>query len=485
MALTYDYGIDFGTTNSTATAFDTTGGYNSVQFYEYHDGKQRPIPSVVAIDSKTGKVAAVGREAWNKRQEFEETCEYISSVKSLLGDETWNKRIGRKNWNVEGLARLIFLELIKSAESLEGDMRKATIAIPVDLDSDARKMLRHAAESAGIDVESFISESTAAFFADYEDLRSAESVAVFDWGGGTLDVSVLSHKRGRISEIATNNLRKAGDVIDRMIAERVHANIAHDFGLDRAFEDMDPRDQDALVVTAERAKIAMSTRDRYEMVLYDYGGLETVDYTVEYGWFSENIAKLIDEAMECFDTALSQAGKTPASIDRVILVGGSSNLRPLRDRMLERFGDRLYLPEKPEWSISKGAAQLSHYRGKYYAAQDVGLILADGSYYPLLVKGECVNDWKKSIYFGVTDVSETVRVIFSGSADIDDEPGHRQVLEVPGYRFLEERLLLEAEVTKDLIFKVSMRSTMRPKRDMRVWSYRKLKLTYEIGAGSW
>ena len=162
------------------------------------------------------------------------------------------------------------------------------------------------------------------------------------------------------------------------------------------------------------------------------------------------------------------------------MVGGSSNIGPLLERLDERFGDRLYFPDETVWSISSGAAQLSYLPGRHLCAQNVGLRLADGSYFPLISEGDSASGWKKELTFGLVDTSQEIRVVFAGSKDIEESESHANSIKVPGYAFLEEQLKLIAEIDENMIFRVRMKSSMRPDRDERIWEYDQLKLSYEL-----
>ena len=477
MALGKSFGIDFGTTNSSVVQYVTASGVG--EFISYGDDEGRPIPSIVAIDKKTGEVH-VGRDAWNRRTELEESCICIPSIKTLLDDKSWKRVIAGRTWTVIDIATEV-LKVLKDAAENRGDrFASATLAMPIGLSATARNLLRKAAKRAGINVETFVSEPTAAFFANYDELKSAKHVVIFDWGGGTLDVSVVKHSNGRLTELATNGMPIAGDYIDELMAQKVHTLIARDKGEKVSFDEMSPHDRDMLIVRCERAKRALSEEDDVKITLNRYGNLGVVRRLVTYEWFEEVVSSTVDKAMACLEKAIKESGEPEGNIDRVVLVGGSSNLGPLYDRMERRFGDKLFFPEETVWSISRGASLLSHMPGGYTAAQDVGIILADGSYYPLLCVGESVAGWHKGVDFGITDTSESLRVVFSGSRDIDASEQRFKLVDVPGYRFLEERLRLDAEIDCDLVFRVRLKSSMRPERDTKVWEYGSLKLSYGL-----
>ena len=262
------YGSDFGTTSSAVVGYMVMD-HKPEQFL-YGDDEGRPIPSVVAINKTSGEIIT-GREAWDKKMELSETCEYFSSIKSVLDRDT-RYTIAGHEWTTVEIAAELFKALKTSVQERTGnELSTATIAIPIGFSPEKRDRLREAAGKAGITVNSFISEPTAAFFANYEELRSSSIVAVFDWGGGTLDVSILKNENGRISELATAGSNIAGDYIDNKIAQRIHAEIVRKKGIELAFADMPSSAQDMMRVRSERAKRALGDDDTATISINNYG----------------------------------------------------------------------------------------------------------------------------------------------------------------------------------------------------------------------
>ena len=299
--LKYYFGIDFGTTNSATVGYVVMD--QKPERVQYGDDEGRPIPSVVAIDKKSGEVFT-GRNAWDRKMELSETCEYISSVKTILDSEQ-KKEIAGKEWSVVDMATEVFRCLKENVLDRTGiEMKNATVAIPVGFSSDKRSKLRQAAKNAGINIRSFISEPTAAFFANYNELKSASLAVVFDWGGGTLDVSVLQHTNGRISELSAVGHSIAGDDIDQKIAERLHAKIARKKGKEISFSDMPSSAQDMMRVRAERAKRMLGDDDTATISINNYGDYGACRETLEYDWFADIVAPEVDMAMECLEKAI-------------------------------------------------------------------------------------------------------------------------------------------------------------------------------------
>jgi molecular chaperone DnaK len=475
--LRYRFGIDFGTTNSATVGYAFMG--SKYEQLLYGDDEQRPVPSVVAVHKKTGEVFT-GRKAWERRQELSQDCEFITSVKSLLNSE-WSKMIAGKKWTAVEVAAEVFKGLQKNVHDRTGIvMDEAVVAIPVGLSAGKRRLLREAAALAGLKISSFISEPTAAFFANYPDIRNDNTVVVFDWGGGTLDVSVLKHNDGKIFELATGGHPEAGDAIDLKIAEKVHARIARKKKINISFEDMPAVNRDMMLVRSERAKRALYDDDTATISINNYGEFGAVRETLDYDWFSEIISTYVDKAIECFDRVVSESGVGINNIDRIIMVGGSSNLRPLTEKLDSRYGDRLYFPEETMWNVGTGAAMLSATPGGYYSNQKIGVILSDNTLFPLLKENEKIEKWSARHHFAIVDTNQEARFIFGGSADLEQDDDKYVTLQVPAYVFLQEQIILDANIDDDLVFNVIASSTMRTEEYRRIWKYERLKCYYQL-----
>lgn len=472
------FGIDFGTTSSATVGYMVMDNHTPEEFL-YGDDEGRPIPSVVAIDEKTGEVFT-GREAWDKKMQLSESCKYISSVKTILAeDRSYN--IAGKEWNPVDIAAELFKALKTQVKERTGvDLKSSTVAIPVGFSAEKRKKLRMAAHKAGINIENFISEPTAAFFANYEELRSSSIVVVFDWGGGTLDVSVLRNENGRISELSTVGNDVAGDCIDEKIARRMHAKIARKKGKEITFDDMPASAKDLMLVKAERAKRALGDDDTATISINNYGPYGACREIIDYDWFADIVAPEVKMAMDCLKKAIDQSGVGLGNIDRIVMVGGSSNLGPLLDKMEDVYEDKLYFPEETMWNVGQGAARLDMTPGNYCSNQSVGIVLSDNKYFELLSPNTELDHWSNECHFGIVDTDKEARFIFGGSPDIDESPEKFKVLPVPAYRFLQEKIGVKAFVDNDMVFRVEARSSMRPKEYKRVWEYSQLKCYYKL-----
>lgn len=469
------YGIDFGTTSSAVVELLALDD-NDFKLLNKGDNQGRPIPSVVAINKITGEVV-VGREAKDKKYELMNNSVYIPSIKMHLGEE-WKTEIAGKEWTVVDVAAEIFKGL---KENTRGEMEKAVVAVPIGFSANKRYAIRKAAQIAGIEIASFVSEPTAAFFSNYEHLCSCHNVVVFDWGGGTLDISVIRHENGKIEEMATGGLNIAGNNIDEKLARKVHEKICRKRGLNISYENVPATDKDNLIKRAEEIKIQFSDGEEDELTvrLNHYCNLQIIRETVTYDWFKEIIMPEISQAIGVMKEAIKNAGLNNENIDRILMTGGSSGLYPLYESLSAEYTDeKLWWTEENMWDVGKGTAMLSKRKGCYHSNQDVFLVMSNGSHFPLIQKGNEITHDVRNAFFGLTDQSEEVRLVFGGSEDLKDYA----IFAAKAYGFLEEKIKMTYQVTENLIFQVKVISDRvgNDKEYLGTWEYDKLKLYYTL-----
>jgi len=188
----------------------------------------------LVVDKNTGDVQC-GREVWEHRERYlsqPHRYHVISSVKTELESPTVVQVLPGE-WTKPRLVSQILKHLSERRRRTYGGgsgISKATFSVPVGMSPFARRILREAAGIAEIEVTSFVKESTAALVREWDTLRACAYVVVFDWGGGTLDVSVLEIRGDGISELWTKGLASAGIHIDRELAKVVHRRIMHERG---------------------------------------------------------------------------------------------------------------------------------------------------------------------------------------------------------------------------------------------------------------
>ena len=474
-------GIDFGTTNSAAISFLDEG--KLIGRYEHGDDEGTPFPSIVGIHKVTGEVIT-GREAKNSRIELSTQYEFFTSIKSIIDKEEYYSVAGKK-WTPVALATEILKGLKNEIKRKNVDAKSVVMAVPVGFSPKKKMKLREAAQNAGLTIETFISEPTAALVSNYDKMKMFNNIAVFDWGGGTLDVSILHIENGRVEEITTDGMNMAGDNIDRKIAEQMHKKYCLNRGVIKSFEEVDGKSRDRLIVKSEAAKIALSEGDEMASVLvpnYDNNGVFR-DY-VEYELFEELVQPEVDEAINCQNRAIKKGKLNRANIDAILCVGGSSRLKPFREKVIELYGEeKVIYPDKVMWNIAEGAAIISmtNSAGGYGMNQDIGLILSNGSFYPLLKKGQRIPCKEKKINFASVTDEKSVRFLVTDAEDplkrTFEEP---IVIDRDGQGFMSEQFEVSCFVDPDLLLRFRVRSTEFMKKYLYMWTYNKLNIYYQI-----
>jgi len=232
-------------------------------------------------------------------------------------------------------------------------------AIPVGFSPAKRKALRQAASQAGIHIRGFVSEPTAAIFRSFHEVQQWPHVAVFDWGGGTLDISVVNIQGDVVREIATIPKQLGGDILDRLLAEWAHAQILKEKGAaDMPFSGMDSRYRDTLISHCETAKRMLAEEDEFTISLPRYGKYGTVNLTITAAQFTRLMQPKIDEALETLKEGIMYRARLSFDQVHILLVGGSSKLRGLRESMASREW-QFSLPEDSAWHAADGAAILA------------------------------------------------------------------------------------------------------------------------------
>lgn len=466
-----DFGIDFGTTNSACV-----GIIQKRRAVKFSDDFGFPFPSLIMIDQTSGKVYS-GRKAWRNREEYSQSCEVIPSIKSHLGtDKTWT--IAGRVWTPEMVAAEILLGLKEQVVKKRGgdNIIEAVIAIPVGFSPQKRVALRKAAILAGIKIKSFVSEPTAALFCHYEQVGHHSKIAVFDWGGGTLDIAIVENRHGKIKELATGGLSLGGDDIDMKLALWAHNEIIVKKGAKVSFDQMLPSDRDKLIASCEQAKRELSIDDRTEIRIWKYGELGEVSVSVDIDTFVKLIQYDVQKAIGCFDDCLKQARIGLEEVECILMVGGSVNLRPFSEKVSKLWRGKPIYPSDSDWSVAMGAANLSLQPGQYVSAQTIGVTMSDGSPYPLINEGETISFGDEfQTTFAVVEDTPTANFIFS---DLNGKSlGY---LNVPSFGFFKEKIDLNCHVDSDLIFNVDAKSQRRSDSSSRTWAYTGLRLNYQL-----
>ncbi|WP_428939245.1 Hsp70 family protein [Fontivita pretiosa] len=486
------FGIDFGTTNSAVV-------YNRNTCLYTNEGN--PFPSIVALHKVTGDCIC-GPEAKRRKQELQDDGYLVvTSVKTQLDDPAPLGTIQGRLCSAQDIATELFKALkehvrSQSARTGGAELVRAAVSIPVGFPPERRRVLRTCAERAGIEITDFVSEPTAAFIYCRRQMPECSRVAVFDWGGGTLDVSVLQIRDNEIHELVTEGLQEAGDRIDLRLAEWAHAQIMNGRVAAPPFDAIPPSEQWKLRWECERAKTQLSHTSSTHILLPRYLDATNVAHPIDRATLNELVAPFIDRAVETLDKALSRAAMRSGrgDVDRVLLIGGSSKLSALGERLRQIFKNRVYCPEQPDWVVAQGASYLAEHPGSYKLTQDLSLELCDGSEFKLARRGDRFNDQWRRHHLGIVEESESAQIVFAEplTADpiaIDTSPKLRRLdnISVPMQGFYRERLRLDSRLTRDLMFEVRAQSANADEHNAAhwiYWSYAQPRCAYSIAAES-
>lgn len=357
-------GIDLGTTNSLV-AYIKNGEAVAVKG---KNGKSTLVPSVVHF-SPEGKIV-VGDAAKEKLISDPENTIY--SVKRLMG-KSYGDVQGVQQYfgyqiidnDTESLVKIrvkdkfytpieLSAEILKALknrieEELDRVVSKAVITVPAYFNDSQRQATRDAGKLAGLDVLRIVNEPTAASLAYGIGLDQSEShtIAVYDLGGGTFDISILRIQDGVFEVMATNgDTFLGGDDFDRAIVDHWIAENK----LDSTQINADKELSQALRLQAEKAKKALSSEAGYR------GEINTIKCEISREQFEKLIQPLVDRTIACCQSALKDAKVQLADIDRVIMVGGSTRVPLVRESVGALFGQEVYDKVNPDEVVALGAA---------------------------------------------------------------------------------------------------------------------------------
>jgi molecular chaperone DnaK len=461
------FGIDFGTTNTAVYRISKSTDGAKIESPLGENG-QYPFASVVAIPREGGSWKA-GRKIKEKTPDYEKDFYVLSSIKSLLGKG--QIELEGKPYKPVNIV-CAFLRYVRGTilhKYLGIDIKnldektikvEAAFSFPVDFSREARGDLKKAAEKAGFTVKAFINEATSAYIANRDLLKSASTIMVIDWGGGTLDVNIIEKKNGEIHEIAVGSKVIGGDDIDQEFAYRVHSLLADKYHTEKSFDKMSAAYQHRLLSACEETKIEFSrpeTRD-FDIILYnvpdDATQIANKIINIKYDFFEPLVTEIIkDKVVPFIVDIIKTANMTKEGLDKVLIVGGSSNLRPFLNIMINNFGeDKVVSSKEPDFSVAKGAAMFGLSGGQYRLSDDVGILLSDNSFYPLFKKEiHGVGDTIGPVSFSITEDSQSANFIIT---DSNKKVYERIPVSTKG--FLEENINLCASIDEDQITSVKI-----------------------------
>ena len=364
-------GIDLGTTNSCVSIVE--GGHPVII---PNDTGERGTPSVVAFTQK-GDVL-VGSAA--KRQQTVNPDRTISSVKRQMGTD-WSIRIDGKKWTAQEISALILRRLKQDAEAYLGEaVTDAVITVPAYFNDIQRQATKDAGRIAGLNAKSIINEPTSAALAYGLNNGTPQKIMVYDLGGGTFDVSIIEIGEGVIEVLATSgDNHLGGDDFD----ERVLGWLIDEFkrinGVDLR---RDPVALGRVREAAEQAKKELSGTDNAQISLpfiAQKGGQPVhMELALTRAKFDQLTADLVERTALPVQNALRDAGISPSDLGRVLLVGGSTRIPAVQQKVRQLTGKEPSKNINPDECVAQGAAvQGDILQGSHELATKGDILLLD------------------------------------------------------------------------------------------------------------
>ncbi|MGE0228404.1 MAG: molecular chaperone DnaK [Dehalococcoidia bacterium] len=421
-------GIDLGTTNSCVAVME--GG--EPQVIPNAEGG-RTTPSIVAV-SKTGE-RLVGTVA--KRQAVTNPDSTIFSVKRLMGRKFEDAEVqhlksvapfpieraangdavvvmGGRQYSPPEISAMILQKLKADAEAYLGEtVTEAVITVPAYFNDAQRQATRDAGRIAGLEVLRIINEPTAASLAYGLDKKADETIAVYDLGGGTFDISVLELGEGTFQVKATNgDTFLGGDDFDNVVINFLISEFKREQGIDLAQDRMALQ---RLKEAAERAKIELSTTQQTEVnlpfITADAAGPKHMAITIQRSKLEQLVGDLVERSLEPCQKALDDAALQKAAIDEVVLVGGMTRMPLVQQKVQEFFGREPHKGVNPDEVVAIGAAiQAGVLRGE---VKDV--LLLDVT--PLTLGIETLGGVMTPLIERNTTIPTSAKQVFSTAAD--------------------------------------------------------------------
>jgi molecular chaperone DnaK len=364
-------GIDLGTTNSVVAVMEGT----EAKVIPNAEGN-RTTPSVVAF-TKTGE-RLVGQVA--KRQSVTNPTNTIFSIKRFMGRkhnevseemkmvpyeveraENGDVRISvdGKKYSPPEISAMILGKLKQAAEDYLGEkVEQAVITVPAYFNDSQRQATKDAGRIAGLNVERLVNEPTAAALAYGLDKKKDQTIAVYDFGGGTFDISILEVGEGVVEVKATNgDTHLGGDNLDQRIIDWLLEEFKKDQGIDLGH---DPMAMQRLKEAAEKAKIELSSAQETEVnlpfITADASGPKHLNLRLSRSRLEQLVEDIIQKSMAPCRQAMKDAGTEAKDIDEVVLVGGQTRMPAIQKLVKDLFGKEPHKGVNPDEVVAVGAA---------------------------------------------------------------------------------------------------------------------------------
>jgi len=364
-------GIDLGTTNSVVAVMEAgtpvvipnqEGGRTTPSVVGFAKSGERLVGQVAKRQSVTNPENTVYSIKRFMGRRFDEVSEEMKLVPyRVVRGENGDVRIeaGGKKQSPPEISAMILAKLKEAAEAYLGEkVTQAVITVPAYFNDSQRQATKDAGKIAGLEVMRIINEPTAAALAYGLDRKKNETIAVYDFGGGTFDISILEVGDGVVEVKSTNgDTHLGGDNIDHRIIDWLIQEFKRDQGIDVSKDQMALQ---RLKEAGEKAKIELSTLLETEINLpfltADAGGPKHLAVKLTRARLEQMMADILDRTVEPCKKALADAGLQPSNIDEVVLVGGSTRIPKVLEIVKNLFGKEPNRSVNPDEVVAVGAA---------------------------------------------------------------------------------------------------------------------------------
>ena len=364
-------GIDLGTTNSVVAVMEggqpvvipnQEGGRTTPSVVGFTKGGERLVGQVAKRQAVTNPENTIYSIKRFMGRRFDEVSEEMKLVpyKVVRGDNGDARvEVQGKKYSPPEISAMILTKLKEAAEAYLGEkVTKAVITVPAYFNDAQRQATKDAGKIAGLEVMRIINEPTAAALAYGLDRKKDETIAVYDFGGGTFDISILEVGDGVVEVKSTNgDTHLGGDNIDHRIIDWLIQEFKRDQGIDVSKDQMALQ---RLKEAAEKAKIELSTVLETEINLpfltADASGPKHLAIKLTRARFEQMVADILDRSTEPCKKAISDAAVQPNQIDEVVLVGGSTRIPKVQEMVRNLFGKEPNRSVNPDEVVAVGAA---------------------------------------------------------------------------------------------------------------------------------
>lgn len=364
-------GIDLGTTNSVVAVMEggeptvitnSEGGRTTPSVVAFTKDGSRLVGQVAkrqAVTNPENTVYSIKRFMGRRYNEVTEEIKQVPYKVQGAGNGDVRISAGGKEWSPPEISAIILQKMKQSAEDYLGQkVDKAVITVPAYFNDSQRQATKDAGRIAGLEVMRIVNEPTAAALAYGLDKKKDETIAVFDFGGGTFDISILEVGEGVVEVKSTNgDTHLGGDDIDERLIEWIIEEFKKDQGIDLSNDKMALQ---RLKEAAEKAKIELSSTMETEInlpfVTADQSGPKHLAMKLTRSRFEQLVDPILSRLRNPVETALKDAGLDAKKIDEVVLVGGSTRIPKVQEIVKDMFGKEPNKSVNPDEVVAIGAA---------------------------------------------------------------------------------------------------------------------------------